>query len=77
MFVLIAVEPQVFSQDLRTSSPTVKATEESSALYFPGDVADWEKVEPEQAGWDQSRLDETLAWAGEHGSTSLVILYRG
>lgn len=77
MFVLIAVEPQVFSQDLRTSSPTVKATEESSALYFPGDVADWEKVEPQQAGWDQSKLDETLGWAGEHGSTSLVILYRG
>lgn len=46
-------------------------------LYFPSKQGQWETVGAEVAGWDQSRLDALLDWAGEQGSSSVLILWQG
>lgn len=43
-------------------------------LYFPPNEGEWETV---QEGWDRDKLDEALSWAGEVGSSGVVILLRG
>ena len=49
----------------------------SDELYFPTKQGSWERVDADQAGWDQKKLDDALAWAGEVGSSGVVILFRG
>ncbi len=49
----------------------------ASGLYFPGNQEPWEIVGSEEAGWNQSQLDALLDWAGERGSTSVLILWQG
>lgn len=46
-------------------------------LYFPPSSGTWEKVEPSSVGWDKAKLDAALEWAGEVGSSSVVVLHGG
>ncbi len=46
-------------------------------LYFPSDDETWERVTPDEAGWDGTLLDQALDFAGENRSSAGVILYRG
>ncbi|MEC7407607.1 MAG: hypothetical protein VYB72_02265, partial [Planctomycetota bacterium] len=47
------------------------------SLYFPGEEGQWETVDAEVAGWNQSRLNALLDWAGEQRSSSVLILWQG
>ncbi|MDB4770754.1 beta-lactamase family protein [bacterium] len=46
-------------------------------LYFPSETGTWEHADVKSAGWNQRQLDELVVWAGEQGSTSVLILLRG
>ena len=46
-------------------------------LYFPGKQGQWEIVDAEVAGWNQSRLNALLDWVGEQRSSSVLILWQG
>ncbi len=46
-------------------------------LYFPGKQGQWETVDAEVAGWNQSRLNALLDWVGEQRSSSVLILWQG
>ncbi|HXH21298.1 MAG TPA: serine hydrolase domain-containing protein [Dehalococcoidia bacterium] len=46
--------------------------------YFPGaGSAPWERVGPEDLGWDGKALEEALEFAGRANSTGMVVLCRG
>ncbi|MBL8174319.1 MAG: serine hydrolase [Bryobacterales bacterium] len=45
-------------------------------LYFPGS-GDWERVQPQQAGWSADGLDALLRFAESRRSTGVVILVGG
>ncbi|MGI9467582.1 MAG: serine hydrolase domain-containing protein [Rubripirellula sp.] len=47
------------------------------SLYFPSHQEPWKIVQAEKAGWNQRQLDALVDWAGECGSTSVLILWRG
>jgi len=49
----------------------------SSDLYFPPEKGAWEKVSPEQAGWNVAKLKGAMEYAGKQNSSGVVILYRG
>ena len=49
----------------------------ASSLYFPVKQEQWEIVDAEEAGWEQSQLDALLDWAGDRGSSSVLILWQG
>lgn len=49
----------------------------SAGLYFPATCGAWEQCSVAEARWDQKELDRALAFAGEHKSSGVVILYRG
>ena len=49
----------------------------SSNLYFPPLKGAWEKVSPEQAGWNVAKLKKAMEYAGSQDSSGVVILYRG
>ena len=49
----------------------------SSDLYFPPVKGAWEKVSPEQAGWNVAKLKRAMEYAGKQNSSGVVILYRG
>ena len=45
-------------------------------LYFPG-TGDWERVQPQRAGWSADGLDALLQFAESRRSTGVVILLHG
>ena len=47
------------------------------ALYFPSRQGPWQSVNAEEAGWNQEQLDALMEWAGDRGSSSVLILWRG
>lgn len=50
----------------------------ATGYYFPPRSGDaWERVAPEDAGWDARALDELAEWAGTVNTTGLVLLHRG
>ncbi|MCZ6674544.1 MAG: serine hydrolase, partial [Verrucomicrobia bacterium] len=46
-------------------------------IYFPPENGEWETIDPASAGWDQSKLDELLTFAGEQRSSGVLILQNG
>lgn len=52
-------------------------TPDDEALYFPSGTESWQHVDPTSIGWDREKLDDALRWAGEVGSSGVVILHRG
>ncbi len=56
---------------------TRRASTKRAPLAFPAKDADWPTIAPAKAGWDQAKLDEALKWAGDVGSSSVVILLNG
>ncbi|MCP4943593.1 MAG: serine hydrolase [Planctomycetaceae bacterium] len=46
-------------------------------LYFPSRQGPWQSVDAEAAGWNQGQLDALVDWAGDRGSTSVLILWQG
>jgi len=52
-------------------------TGDAHGLYFPPTGGQWERVSPEDVGWNTEALEEALAFAGDHNSSGVVILHRG
>ncbi|MGI9471023.1 MAG: hypothetical protein ACR2NZ_05800, partial [Rubripirellula sp.] len=48
-----------------------------SQLSFPSTAGDWETVEPDAVHWDKAKLAAALQWAGEVGSSGVVVLLDG
>jgi CubicO group peptidase (beta-lactamase class C family) len=65
---------QAFGQVAATSSNDLRIL---PSLYFPDCAETWKVVDGETAGWNAALLDELLDWAGDQGSTSVLILWRG
>ena len=49
----------------------------SSDLYFPPLKGAWEKVSPEQAGWNAAKLKGAMEYAGKQNSSGVIILSGG
>ena len=45
--------------------------------YFPTTEGAWESVDPATKGWNPTKLEEALTWAGDHASKGVVILLEG
>ncbi|MCA9178876.1 MAG: serine hydrolase [Planctomycetales bacterium] len=60
---------------------TSLAAAEQPAYYFPptnGESGnEWETIAPAKAGWDETKLQTALNFAGENRSSGVVILHRG
>jgi CubicO group peptidase (beta-lactamase class C family) len=56
---------------------SVSVTHAAGPLYFPDTDASWERVTPESAGWNASRISDAIDYAGAHQSTGVVILLDG
>jgi CubicO group peptidase (beta-lactamase class C family) len=65
---------QAFGQVVATSSNDGPLL---PSLYFPEREEKWKVVDAKTAGWNPTRLDELVHWAGERGSSSVLILWRG
>ncbi len=48
-----------------------------SSIYFLSGDDGWEKVRPEEVGWDSEKLKAALDYAGKNESTGVVVLHRG
>jgi len=49
-----------------------------STYYYPPLTGDtWEKVKPEDLGWDIPKLNETIEYIASNNSDALIILYKG
>ena len=46
-------------------------------FYFPPASDDWQRVDPQQAGWDAAKLEEALQFAGQHHAAGVVVLLNG
>jgi CubicO group peptidase (beta-lactamase class C family) len=55
----------------------IGAPERPEGLYFPPSDGPWERVAPEELGWDVAALERTLEFAENHNSSGVVILHRG
>jgi CubicO group peptidase (beta-lactamase class C family) len=62
--------------DARQQPSAEPAADEPDDLYVPG-RSSWESVEAEEAGWSATGLDEVVAFAGDHNTTSLVMVAGG
>ena len=49
----------------------------SSVTYFPEDNSEWESVSAGRLGWDTVALNQAVAFAHQHRSTSLFVLHQG
>lgn len=61
----------------RPDGPINVQSRAGTAYVPPLSGDNWETVSPASAGWDEARLNEALAYAGENQSTAMVVLYRG
>ena len=58
---------------LTSVTPTVPTT-----MYFPPTGSDtWETVTPQTLGWDITKLNEAIDFAGTKNTYGLIILYKG
>ena len=64
---------ELFAQDAAQES----SKSETRVLYFPPADGPWEKIKPEEVGWDEAKLKSALDWAGDVGSSGVVILLNG
>ena len=48
-----------------------------AGLYFPEPQEPWETVDAQHAGWDETKIEALVEWAGTRGSTSILILWQG
>ncbi len=77
VIALISLAPVAHSQAVDAASDLANSKDLDASLYFP-DVTDrWEKVDAEKAGWDGEQLEELLDWAGDWGSSSVLVLWNG
>lgn len=61
------------SSTLAPITPQVPAT-----MYFPPIAGDtWETVTPQSLGWDATKLNEAIDYAGTKNTYGLIILYKG
>ena len=57
---------------------TVTPITPPSTMYFPPIGSDtWETVTPQSLGWDITKLNEAIAYAGTKNTYGLIILYKG
>jgi CubicO group peptidase (beta-lactamase class C family) len=60
---------------------TITNSTQAEDLYFPpartSEQSQWATVEPSSVGWDKTKLQKALDYAGAHQSSGMVILYRG
>ena len=50
---------------------------EARELYFPPNDGAWEQSQPGEVGWNREKLKSALDWAGDVGSSGVVILLDG
>jgi CubicO group peptidase (beta-lactamase class C family) len=55
----------------------IGSAETPDGLYSPPSEGTWERVATAEVGWNTQALEETLAFAGNHNSSGVVILHRG
>ncbi len=48
-----------------------------TTMYFPPIGDEWETVSPQALGWDVTKLNEAVAYAGTKNTFGLIILYKG
>ena len=75
--ILLAATATIFCVvPLLTTADERKA---DASLYFPppGSTADWQTIDPAEAGFDPAKLDAVLEYARQQKSSGLAILYRG
>lgn len=48
-----------------------------ATMYFPPVGDTWETVSPQTLGWDVTKLNEAIAYAGTKNTYGLIILYKG
>ena len=56
-------------------NPRLQAQDEE--FYFPPNQGPWQTVKPADVGWDQTKLQMVLDYAGQHRSSGVVILHGG
>jgi len=60
------------------SSEQVTPLPAPTTMYFPPNGSDtWETVSPATLGWDITKLNEAIAYAGTKNTYGLIILYKG
>lgn len=69
----------LFSSCSKDSSTSTPITPQAPATtYFPPIVGDtWETVTPQSLGWDATKLNEAIDYAGTKNTYGLIILYKG
>lgn len=72
VFGAISSSGKVFGQVAETAD-----ADAAPALYFPSHQDPWEIVGAKEAGWNPEELRALLHWAGDRGTTSVLILWRG
>ncbi len=64
------------SKDNSTPAPITPSP--PTTMYFPPIVGDtWETITPQSLGWDATKLDEAIDYAGTKNTYGLIILYKG
>ena len=62
----------------KDGSSLVPVTPPPATMYFPPTGSDdWETVSPQSLGWDVTRLNEAISYAGMKNTYGLIILYKG
>ena len=64
------------NKDDSTVTPVTSTT--PTTMYFPPIGSDtWETVTPQSLGWDATKLNEAIDYAGTKNTYGLIILYKG
>ncbi len=64
------------NKDNSTITPIVPVP--PTTMYFPPIATeDWETVSPQTLGWDVTKLNEAVTYAGTKNTFGLIILYKG
>lgn len=58
-------------------TPIVPVTPPTTMYFPPITTEDWETVSPQTLGWDVTKLNEAVTYAGTKNTFGLIILYKG
>ncbi|HMK05203.1 MAG TPA: serine hydrolase [Ferruginibacter sp.] len=62
----------------KDGSLNTPAAPSPTSMYFPPTGSDdWEMATPQSLGWDVTKLNEAIAYAGTKNTYGLIILYKG
>ena len=67
----------LFSCTKDGSSPVPVAPPPTTMYFPPTGSDDWETITPQSLGWDVTKLNEAITYAGTKNTYGLIILYKG